>query len=301
MMTPTRRQAGIARERGLAHRRGLARRNGFVLPVVILLVVMVGVVTSIMLQRHIARSKTVERQLRAYQEHHGARSLQTVIEAWLKTPTAQPRGIADILEPDGLALTVEPGDGTSVSVYLFPGQGTMLNRVSGLEGDDLAAAQLALQILRAAVRDDDEFQIRTRPAGPIAVDVNTASPEVLSAIVQAVLGDSLGSDRYETALLDARLGESEITLQTLSNIATEASVEADKRTRLGRFLTISPDLWEFRIDMYGSAIVGRPLLSRYRGLLVLGGGTSAGGSIFDQPPPFLSWEPVNLDEPLPVE
>ncbi|MBZ0171627.1 MAG: hypothetical protein K8E66_04540, partial [Phycisphaerales bacterium] len=76
------------------------------LPVVILLVVMVGAVCSIMLERHIARTKTVQRQILAYQEHHGVRSLQTVIEAWRKTPTAQPREIERMLGTDGLAMTI---------------------------------------------------------------------------------------------------------------------------------------------------------------------------------------------------
>jgi hypothetical protein len=275
--------------------------RGFVLPVVILLVIIVGATASIMLQRHVARTKTVERQLRAYQEHHGARSLQAVIEAWLKTPTAQARTIADMLEPDGLALTVDPGDGTTVNVYLFPGQDTLLSRITGVREQDREAAQLSVQILQGMVGTGAEYRLRTRPAGPQAVDVNTATPEVLTAIVQAVLGDSLGADRYQTALVDAALSGEAITLQTLSNIATEASIEQDARTQLSRFLTIQPELWRFRIDQYGSPMLGRPLLSRYRGLLLLSGTTSAGGNSFEQPPPFLSWESVNLDEPLTVE
>lgn len=276
-------------------------RGGFVLPIVILLIVMVGSVTAIMLQRHVARAKTVERQLRAYQEHHGARSLQAVVEAWLKSPGAQPDEIGSMLEPDGLALSVNPGDGTTIKVYLFPGQDTMLTRLGGLRAEDRAAGELSIQILRGLIRNQDDFERNTRAAGPAPVDVNSASPEVVMAIVQGVLSDSFGARQYELALLDAAAQSGGVTLQTMSTIATETGIEAEQRSTLSRFLTVSPDLWRFRIDMYGSPMYGSPLLSRYRGLLLLGAGAGTGGSSFEQPPPFLSWESVNPDDPLTVE
>ena len=276
-------------------------RRGFVLPVVILLIIVVGALTSIMLQRHMARAKTVERQLRAYQEHHGARSLQAVVEAWLKTPSAQPREIASMLDEDGLAFSVSPGDGTTINVHLFPGQGTLLTRVAALRDEDRASAELSVQLLRGLVRREDEYRIRTRSAGPPSVDVNTASPEVLMAVVQGVLNDSPGARRYESALLDATLAGEGVSLQSMSNIATEANIESEQRSALSRFLTVSPELWRFRIDMFGSPTLGSPLLSQYTGLLLLGSSTSPGGNSFEQPPPFLSWESVNPDDPIAVE
>jgi hypothetical protein len=277
------------------------RARGFVLPVVILLVIVLGATATVMLQRHVARSKTVERQLRAYQEHHGSRSIQAVMEAWLKTPTAQPRGVEQMLEANGLALVIDPGDGTTIEVYLFRGQDTLLARPTAVREQDREDATLAVQILQGLVGTGEAYRLRTRSVGPQAVDVNTASPEVLTAIVQAVLGDSLGADRYENALLDAAQSGDPVTLQTLANIATEASIESDARSTLNRFLTITPELWSFRVDLLGPPTLGRPLLSRYRGLLLLGDTTVAATNTFEQPPPFLSWESVNLDEPLPVE
>jgi len=282
-------------------KKNLDGRGGFVLPIVILLIVMVGSVTAIMLQRHVARAKTVERQLRAYQEHHGARSLQAVVEAWLKSPGAQPDEIVSMLEPDGLAFSVNPGDGTTIKVYLFPGQDTMLTRLGGLRPDDRAAGELAIQILHGLIRNQAEYERRTRAAGPAAVDVNSASPEVVMAIVQGILSDSFGARQYELALLDAAAQSGGVTLQTMSTIATETGIDAEQRSTLSRFLTVSPDLWRFRIDMYGSPMFGSRLLSRYRGLLLLGAGASTGGSSFEQPPPFLSWESVNPDDPVAVE
>ncbi len=275
--------------------------RGFVMPVVILLVIMVGAVSAIMLERHIARAKTVQRQILAYQEHHGVRSIQTVIEAWRKTPTAQPRDIAEMLESDGLALSIEPGDGTSIGVYLFPGQDTMLRRISGLSDDEKAAAERALRLLRESVDDDATFERLLRDAGPLAVDVNQASPPVISAIVRAVLGDA--ADEYESKLLDARLSGETIGLQTLSNIATEAEIEGDRRALLGRFFTVTPDVWRFRIDVRGTDATGvRRLYAQYGGLILLGGSaTSTAASTFEQPTPFLSWERLNPDDPRAVK
>ena len=277
------------------------RPRGFVLPVVILLIVLVGVSSSIMLQRHLARTKTVERQLRAYQVHHGSRSIQAVVEAWLKTPTARPREIGSMLEADGLAFTIDANDGTLISVYLFPGQGTMLSRLSGVAERDREAATLAVQLLQGMVRDEFDYRQRTRPVGPLAVDPNYASIEVTRAIVRAVLGDSLGASQYESLIVGAVQGGEAITLQSMANFATEANLEAEQRSQLSRFFTITPELWSFRVDQTGSPVLGRPLLARYRGLLLLGSTTVTSGNSFEQPPPFLSWESVNLDEPLPVE
>lgn len=283
------------------HALGPTRAHGFVLPVVILLIVLVGVSSSIMLQRHIARSKTVERQLRSYQEHHGSRSIQAVVEAWLKTPTARPREIGEMLEADGLAFTVDTGDGTTINIHLFPGQGTMLTRVTGVAEQDREQARLAVALLQGIVRDELDYRRRTRPVGPLGVDPNNASIEVLIAIVRAVLGDSPGASQYEGLLTDAVQRGDAVTLQSLANFATEASIEADKRSQLSRFLTITPDLWRFRVDQFGSPVVGRPLLGQYRGLLLLGSTTVTSGNTFEQPPPFLSWESVDLDDPLAVE
>lgn len=276
-------------------------KRGFVLPVVILLVVMVGAVGSIMLERHVARAKTVQRQILAYQEHHGVRSLQTVIEAWRKTPTAQPREIGQMLDDDGLALTVEPGDGTRIGIYLFPGQGTMLRRISGLPDKDREAAERALLVLRESADDEEAFESMLRRAGPQAVDVNRAPPAVLIAIVRGVLGD--GADGYETRLLDARLSDDPIGLQTLSNIATESGIEEDQRAMLGRFFTVTPDVWRFRIDVRGAGgSGGGRLYAQYGGLILLGGSaTSSAASTFEQPTPFLSWERLNPGDPHAVE
>lgn len=282
-------------------RRSRHQHRGFVLPVIILLTIMVGTLIAIMLQRHIARAKIVERQLRAYQEHHGSRSLQAVVEAWLKTPTAQPREIGEMLEEDGLAFTVNPGDGTTINVHLFPGQGTLLTRIAALRDEDRAAAELSVQLLRGLVRREDEYVLRTRSAGPLAVDVNTASPEVLMAVVQGVLDDTPGARRYESALLSAANEGGGVSLQIMSNIATEAGIEAEQRTLLSRFLTVTPELWRFRIDMFGSPTLGSPLLGQYTGLLLLGNATVTSGNAFEQPPPFLSWESVNPDDPIAVE
>lgn len=276
--------------------------RGFVLPVVILLVVMVGAVSSIMLERHVARTKTVQRQLDAYQEHHGVRSLQAVVEAWRKSPTAQPRTVEDMLEDDGLAFTVDPGDNTRILVYLFRGQGTMLRRVGGISGDDREPAMRAIEWLHNEVKNPSERALLVRDAGPMAVDVNTADPVVLRAIVRGVLGDGSEARAYEGRLIDARMGGQEIRLQTLSNFATESGLDADQRTLVNKFLTVSPEVWRFRIDVRGTGVAsGMGLVSRYGGLLHLGSSTSTGTNTFEEPTPFLSWERLNPGDPRAVE
>lgn len=286
--------------RGVASR--CARGGGFVLPVVILLIVMVGAVSAIMLERFVARTKTVQRQINAYQEHHGVRSLQTVIEAWRKTPTAQPRDLAEMLEPSGLALTVEPGDRTRIEVYLFPGQGTMLSRIGGLRDADRDAAERVIRVLASRTDTPEEMDLYLRDAGPLAVDVRLADPLLLEAIVGGVLGDGPVAKEYSRRLIDARMSDEEIGLQTLANIATESGLEAEQRALINRFFTVSPEVWRFRIDVQATGIAsGRGLVSQYGGLIRIGAASSGAGSTFEEPTPFLSWEKLNPADPRAVE
>jgi hypothetical protein len=277
-------------------------RRGFVLPIVILLVVMVGAVSAIMLDRHVARSKTVQRQIDAYQEHHGVRSLQTVIEAWRKTPTAQPRDLADMLEDDGLALSVEPGDSTRIEIYLFPGQDTLLGRVGGLRQQERDAAERAIRVLASRVESRDELDLYLRDAGPLAVDVAIASPLLIESIVGGVLGEGPEARAYSQRLVETRLSGEEIGLQTLSNIATESGIDSDQRALINRFFTVSPEVWRFRVDVRATGVAaGLGIVSQYAGLIRIGSSTNPAGSTFEEPTPFLSWERLNPDDPRAVE
>jgi hypothetical protein len=276
--------------------------RGFVLPVVILLVVTLGATCAIMLERHVARTKIVQRQVEAYQEHHGVRSLQTVIEAWRKSPTAQPRSIADMLEDDGLAFSIEPGDGTRISVYLFPGQETMLRRVSGVRGEERNAAERALAILQESVPDQRDRELLLRNAGPLAVDANRADPAVLTAIVRGALGDEPSSRTYERALLAARSRGETIGLQSLANFATEAGISTEQRATLSRMLSVSPEVWRFRVDLRGIGVAaGAGVVARYSGLMTLGSVDPTSTNTFEEPTPFLTWTKEDLDRPRAVE
>ncbi|MBZ0173432.1 MAG: hypothetical protein K8E66_13695, partial [Phycisphaerales bacterium] len=196
-----------------------------------------------------------------------------------------------------------PGDGTRIGVYLFKGQETMLSRIGGIASADRAVAEQALRLLYAEADDEEQLVLMLRSAGPMAVDVNLASPAVLSAIVRAVLGVGVDAKQYESRLLESRLSGEQIGLQTLTNIATEAGIENEDRATLSRFFTVSPDLWRFRIDVRGSgAMGGGRLYSQYAGLILLGGSATASTtSTFEEPTPFLSWERLNPDDPRAVE
>jgi len=277
-------------------------RDGFVLPVVILLIVMLGATASIMLERHVARAKTVQRQYDAYQEHHGVRSLQTVIEAWRKTPTAQPRQLADMLEDDGRAFTVEPGDNTRIEVYLFPGQGTFIRRIGGLRPSDRDAAERIIRVLSSRVESQAELDDHLRDAGPMEVDANMADPLLLESIVVGTIGEGPEARQYARALVDARLSGEAIGLQTLSNIATESGIDQDQRSLINRFLTVSPEVWRFRVDVRATGVAaGLGLLSQYGGLVKIGSTTVTAGSTFEEPTPFLIWEKLDPDDPRTVE
>jgi hypothetical protein len=150
-----------------------AGRRAFVMPMVILALVVVSLGVGVSLTRFAAETKVVERQVRAYHEHHAGMGLQEAIGAWMKQQNG--RDISDAIDPlTGHAMDIELADGSVVSVFLKDGQGTALADLSAIPADQVEEAGIILKNLAASVKAED-FVRYTRSVGPSGVSINTAS------------------------------------------------------------------------------------------------------------------------------
>lgn len=276
------------------HRRASTRR-AFVLPVVILAMLVVAITSAVMLQRGFAVTGTVNRQIASYRVQHAVRGLQEGVEAWLSQQRA--RTIAESLDDDGLALTLEPGDGTRVGLYFFDGQGTA-------RADGLAVAEdirpdvdaIAEEVRRLYGPDGERRYLRE--AGPYAVSINSAEPELLVAMANVLAPEEQAADLADALvrLLDLR-GAETLGQEAITQVMNRVGISGAERTRVIRMLTPQPVLWEAIIVVRGDGVRLPPTeITRYRSLVLVESSSSSGGA-FEQPSPFLIWEEMRREDP----
>ncbi len=271
-----------------------ASARAFALPVVLLLVLIAGIVISSMLQRHVTQVMTTQRESLQYTFHHASKGAQEAIEAWLRQSGAT-RNMYEALESDGHAfdLTI---DGMTIKVSLFDAQDGVLIELAGLSGTLREVGLNVIDELRTAQgASAGRF---TRKEGPLAVSVNSAPREVLTAAVNAIT-DGTGSDTLVAELLHARENGT-ITQQTLNDVYTQADVEPDIRNKLGTILTAQTTLWRVVAQAQDSSAVytGRPN-RRFCGLVMLsgnlGGNPRDRASALQRNSLIISWEDCTPD------
>ena len=261
-------------------------RGAFVLPMVIALMIVVALTAAVMLNRGVAASRTVSRQIDSYRVQHSVRGLQEAVEAWLSQQRA--RTLPDVLDDDGYALTLLPGNGTRVAMYFFDGQGTARANALGVAediADDVAA--VADQLLRAHGQDGSRRYLRE--VGPFTVSINGAEPEVLFAMAEVLAPEDKVSDLRDELARFIELRESEpLGQEAITQLMNRVRISGAERTRILRMWTPQPTLWEVVIVVKGDGIASTGEIARYRCLVLLDAGASEGA--FEQPSPFLQWD-----------
>lgn len=278
-------------------RPNIARRDGFVMPLVLLALVVVGLGVGVSMSRFAAETRVVERQLRAYHEHHAGMGLQEAIGAWLKQQTG--RAIADVIDPvTGHAMDIELADGSVVSVHLRDGQGTALADLSALPATQLDEAGVILRNLATSMRAD-EFLRLTRSVGPSAISVNSASEPVLRAVSMAIAGDR-GED-LANEIIRTRARSGTVTRQDITTAVGAASLSNEQRVQALRLFATDVELWAIIVELKGGRGLDRgKLLSRYGGLARLrvgstgrrGAGSTSNASELGS---FLTWKDLGVD------
>jgi type II secretory pathway component PulK len=271
--------------------------RGFVMPLVLLALVVVGLGVGVSMSRFAAETRVVERQLRAYHEHHAGMGLQEAIGAWLKQQTG--RAIADLLDPvTGHAMDIELADGSVVSVYLRDGQGTALADLSALPSTQVDEAGVILRNLATSMRAEEYLRL-TRSVGPSSISVNSATEPVLRAVAIAISGDR-GED-LANEIIRTRARSGTVTRQDITTAVGAAGLTNEQRVQALRLFATDVELWAIIVELKGGRGLDRgKLLSRYGGLARLRvgatgrrGATSASNA--SELGSFLTWRDLGVD------
>lgn len=269
--------------------------RGFVMPMVLLALVVVGLGVGVAMSRFAAETRIVERQLRAYHEHHAGMGLQEAIGAWLKQQTG--RAIPELIDPvTGHAMDIELADGSVVSVFLRDGQGSALADLSALPPNQIEEAGVILRNLVTGLRAE-EFRRMTRSVGPSAISVNTAPEPVLQAVARAIAGDK-GED-LTNEILRAR-ARGTVTRQDITTAVTSINLSNEQRVQALRLFATDIELWAIIVELRGGRGMDRGrLMSRYGGLarLRVGSANRRGGAATSNSADigsFLTWKDLGI-------
>ncbi|MEO0610813.1 MAG: hypothetical protein AAFZ67_10300, partial [Planctomycetota bacterium] len=226
------------------------------MPIVMLLALIIGLLSSVVLARAGQRSTTVRDQLASYQSSHRDRGVKELAAAWLMYTSNQDlfamtgadggpvssRGARS----GGDAFTVNIGRDTRVDVRIEPAQATARINPIGLDAADGLAARATERILRDRFGEAG-LRTRTREVGPVTIDAIRAADDVLAALVEGTLAatdavDAEGASRFVSALRrsEANGGFDAADVREAGDAAGFSEAAAD---RLAVLLTPDPTLW----------------------------------------------------------
>ncbi len=269
-------------------------RRAFALPLVVLLSLVVGVMTTVMLERQAAQTRLTQHQVHAALARHMGLGIREVVGQWSISLLSQP--VENMLAVDGHAADLVMPGGEVAEVYLFDGQGSVMADVSKLAGRDAQDAAGILEQL-AASHGGAPPEALLRRVGPVVISAASAPPEVLEAVVLHLKGNPHSARRFAQDILEAR-SRGPLTDADLATAANAADLKPEDRTRLLNLVKAKPTLWRVEVDFYspvGSG--GRETLSgRFAGEMIIGGEAAGQGSATIQSlGPFLAWRELPIE------
>lgn len=264
-------------------------RRAFAMPMVIALVVVVGISTAVMLERQSAQRRTVDRQLRWYQEHHGRLGLQEAIEAWLKSLPSN-ADLHALLPADGHFLDLKLQGRSTATVHLYERQSAVLTDMSAVD-EAMVDAAAAIANAVAMVYGEQGPPDGLRVVGPPQLSTHTTSQEVIELAVEAVTGDRSVAQGFAASIVADRESNGGVSTTGAVNAAINASGAAQElRTTLARLFTVRPTLYyavvELRTSTYG------PPSARYGGYFSIANDRSLSST---ERSAFLTWENLALE------
>lgn len=261
-------------------------RRAFALPLAVLLILVVGMLAAIALERFAAQTLSVQRQLRGYREHHVGRGIQEATWVWISRARGPGGNILESLGEDGHAFDLAMPDGTTMRVYLRDGQGTLLTDEFALTEEqaiDVAAALEELALLVPLT----QMESYTRSVGPVAVSAGGAPEAVLRAVTRATLEDRREADALVRELLAAREEDGAVSRQEFSAALSRADIAQEDRQAVLRMLVAEPILWRAEVDLLNS---GGALIQRYAGLVQI-----EQSDVMNQGGTFLTFEQIPIE------
>lgn len=264
-------------------------RRAFAMPMVIALVVVVGLMTAVMLERQSAQRQTVDRQLRWYQEHHARLGLQEAIEAWIKSLPSN-ADLHALLPANGHFIDLKLRGGTTASVTLIERQNAVLTDLSAVDDTivDMAAA-IAAAVAQIYGPEGPPDGLRT--VGPPQLSTHTASRELIELAVQAVTGDRAVAKGFASSILADREGNGNIsTSGAVGTAITDSGADPELRATLANLFTVRPTLYYAVVELRTSAY-GKPS-ARYGGYFSVANDRNLSSL---ERSAFLTWENLGVE------
>lgn len=265
-----------------------ARRSAaaFALPMVLVLVVVVGIMSAVMIERQSAQRYTTQRQLGWYQEHHARLGLQEAIEAWIKAlPSSIDLGA--VLPADGHFLDIKLPGGDIAVVSLVERQNAVLIDVATVETvalDDAAAIVEACAEIFGPEGPLDGY----RTVGPVALSAHTSSPELLEVAAQAITQDNAMASAFASSIVaDREANGGRASSNAVGYAINDATSDADLRSRLSRMFTVRPTLFFATVELRTSTV--GPAAARFGGYFIVSNRSSTDRTA------FLTWENIGVE------
>jgi len=264
-------------------------RHAFAMPMVLMLVVVVGLMSAVMLERQSAQRNTTQRQLRWYQEHHARLGLQEALEAWIKSlPTNV--DLQAVLPADGHFLDLKLRGGTTASVSLEERQNAVLTDMAAVDSAVLEAAS-AIAAAVAQVYGEGGPPDGLRTIGPPSLSANTTSTDLIEIVVETVTGERNAAEAFARSIDDDRQSNGGLCSAGAVGVAIAASgVEPELRSTLARLFTVRPSLYFATVELRSSTV--GPPDARYGGYFSIATDRSLAATDRSA---FLSWDNLGVE------
>lgn len=253
---------------------------------VLVLVVVVGMMSAVMLERQTSQRYTTQRQLNWYQEHHARLGLQEAIEAWIRSlPNSLDLGA--VLPTDGHFLDLKLPGGDLAVVSLVERQNAVLIDVATVESvslEDAAAIVEACAVVFGPEGPPDGY----RTVGPVAISAHTASPELLETAARAITADDAIARAFANSIItDREDNGGRCSPNAVGYAINDASADAEIRSRLSRMFTVRPSLYYATVELRTSRT--GPAAARYGGYFAVGNRATSDRTA------FLTWENIGVE------
>lgn len=278
-------------------------RRAFALPLVLLLALATSLAIGVILMRNGASDAAVHQQIKSYERHHRHAGMKEMVDRWLATTQGS---LADQLESDGQAFTIDLPRSGRIRVAITDGQGTLLDDLRGIYGLDARITTMAMDELRRRAGysplnatdgvgsgGDMPPEVANeffRKAGPAAVSINSARPAVVEAVTKAIVPGN-GGERLAAEYISRR-NRALLTVADIRSIAIEAKATNDEAALLQKMFTAMPAVWKVEV----AETIRNRVVHRSVGLIEIINDPNAGSTIgIGSRTRFLTWE----DQPVP--
>ena len=258
------------------------------MPMVIALVVIVGIMSAVMLERQGAQRNTVGRQLRYYQEHHARLGLQEGLEAWIDYLPTNIQ-LPEVLPADGHFVDLKLRGGSIAHISLQERQNAVLIDLSAVD-DTMLEAATAIAVAVGQVYGEDGPPDGLRTVGPPQLSTHTASVELIQLAVEAVTGDRNVAQAFARSIEADRLDNGGVsTAAAIGTAITDSGAGAELRGTLTRVFTTRPTLYYAIVELRDSTV--GPPLARYGGYFAVARNRDPAATDRSS---FLTWESLGI-------